>query len=70
MNPVEAPELAVLDEADAWGFLQYDAPIEDPAMLAFQVAALTVGMQMLKAQLEELKSCMVEHGDYHEGQKK
>lgn len=55
MNPVPMPALGTLPDGDQWGFLAYVDPIEDPGMMAFQVAQLTLGMGELKRQLDELR---------------
>lgn len=53
MSPVPVPTLAVAP--DAWAFLAYDQPIDDPGTLAFQVAQLTVGMGELKRRLDAME---------------
>lgn len=55
LNPLPSPVLGVLPDADLWAFLDYTDPIEDPGMIAFQVAQLTVGMGELKRQIDELR---------------
>jgi hypothetical protein len=55
MKPVPVPELGVVPDFDAWDFLRYVDPIDDPAMLAFQVAQLTVGMAELKRRLDAME---------------
>lgn len=54
MSPVPVPELGAVPEIDAWAFLEYVEPIDDLAMLSFQVAQLTVGMAELKRQVDAL----------------
>lgn len=60
-TPLDMPILATIPDADVWGFLQFDYPIEDPGMLAFQVASITVGLAVLKRKLEALER-LVENG--------
>lgn len=66
MNPVPVPTLAEVPEFDAWDFLRYQDPIDDPGMLSFQVAQLTVGMATLRDRLTSLEAAMIQHGDWHE----
>lgn len=54
LNPAPVPDLADF-QPDPWAFLAFADPIEDPGMLAFQVAQLTVGMGELLFQLTYLK---------------
>jgi hypothetical protein len=60
MNPLPALTIGTLPADELWGFLEYDHPIEDPSMLAFQVAQLTLGMRELKRQLGELSEGNIE----------
>ena len=55
LHPLHVPALAVLADSDAWDFLAYQDPIDDPGMLAFQVAAMTIGMGELKRRIEALE---------------
>jgi hypothetical protein len=54
LSPAPVPPLAS-PEFNIWGFLEFQDPIDDPAMLAFQVAQLTVGMGELLRRLEHLE---------------
>lgn len=66
LNPVPVPTLGAVPEFDAWDFLRYVDPIDDPGMLSFQVAQLTVGMTILRDRLTTLEAAMIQHGDWHE----
>lgn len=60
LNPAPVPDLADF-QPDPWAFLAFADPIEDPGMLAFQVAQLTVGMGELLGIVADLQQRLDEH---------
>lgn len=57
MSPAPVEGLSQL-ELDPWAFLDFQDPIEDAAMLAFQVAQLTVGMGEILRELATLREAV------------